>query len=157
MADKRDERPVIQRGPGGEVVLPAQHRQRQHLGIGIFLAKEGHPEYLAQIFSEHEFNDEAVDYLLACIVPRRRGRPRGSTDLQLWAAKLEQIKEMLRREGHGKWRIHEDAMEKLEAEAPHIRRVLAERGLKLQRFNRAQLEAHVRRSKKPRLKKSRAK
>jgi hypothetical protein len=117
---KFDEQPgIIQNQHGGQdLILPKEYTQRAKVGFAVALAKRGELAALTTIFLEHEFTPETVEYLIDCIVPRRRGRPSGSTVLMLYAARLEETKRVLRAQGHRRWGIHKKAMEILEADEP---------------------------------------
>jgi hypothetical protein len=95
---KFDEQPgIIQNQHGGQdLILPKEYTQRAKVGFAVALAKRGELAALTTIFLEHEFTPETVEYLIDCIVPRRRGRRSGSTVLMLYAARLEETKRVAR-------------------------------------------------------------
>jgi hypothetical protein len=160
---KLDELPVAILDGGPDSGVPKEDRQHAWLVLAVLAARFGHSEslsamlaekgysderhLLAIILSEHGFDEKSVAFLLDCIARKRgRGRPRGS-DQEFWASYLEVIKEELRADGHPQRGIHKEAMHRLEKEVPDIRRSML--GF-APAFNREQLEAYARRSKKPR-------
>jgi hypothetical protein len=156
---KLTEKPValVNQKDGSPLVFPEQYAQRQQVGLAVFSALQGDSARLVQILTEHGFDQETTEFLVGCIVPKRRGRPKGSDVLWLYAQQLDVIKKSLRDQGHSTWGIHKKAMELLESGAPVARAKLAEYGVDLPPLNRDQLEAFIRRSKKLRPRKSRAK
>jgi hypothetical protein len=141
----------------GKEYLPLSEDTSEFVQVefAVGRAKNGDAAPLSAYLAERGIRPAALEYLVGCIVGRKRGRPR-TMAVQLLinqAEMLEKIKKALRASGI-RHRVHDEAMRGLEQYYNRQRQLASQYGLAFcyPPVDRDKLENFIRRSKKSRTK-----